>query len=45
MESQKNQTKDIDQQLDKSVDNAVSNEQHQAVKKSRKFRPFAVLAC
>ena len=45
MESQKTQIKDVAQQLAQSVDNAASNEQPQAVKKSRKFRPFAVMAC
>ncbi|NER52775.1 MAG: hypothetical protein F6J92_40290 [Symploca sp. SIO1A3] len=43
MESQKTQIKDAAQPLDQSVDNSVSNEQHQPVKKSRKLRPFAVM--
>jgi len=43
MESQKTQTQNAAQQLDQSMDNSVSNEQHQPVKKSRKLRPFAVM--
>ncbi|NER22385.1 MAG: hypothetical protein F6J96_17125 [Symploca sp. SIO1C2] len=45
MESDKTQIKDVAQQLNQSVDKATSNEQPQSVKKSRKFRPFAVMAC
>ncbi|NER52777.1 MAG: hypothetical protein F6J92_40300 [Symploca sp. SIO1A3] len=44
MEFEKTQIKNADQQLDQSVDNSASNEQHQPVKKSRKLRPFAVMA-
>ncbi|NES24017.1 MAG: hypothetical protein F6K41_35180 [Symploca sp. SIO3E6] len=43
MESQKAQIKDADKQLEKSVDNSASNEQHKPVKKSRKLRSFAVM--
>jgi len=43
MESQTTQIKDVAQQLDQSVANSASNEQHQPVKKSRKLRPFAVM--
>ncbi|NER52776.1 MAG: hypothetical protein F6J92_40295 [Symploca sp. SIO1A3] len=45
MESQKTQIKDAAQQLNQPIDKATSNEQPQPVKKSRKFRPFAVMAC
>ena len=44
MESQKTQIKDVAQQLDQSVDNAASNEQDKPAKKSRRLRPFAVMA-
>ncbi|NES24018.1 MAG: hypothetical protein F6K41_35185 [Symploca sp. SIO3E6] len=43
MESQQAQIKDVAQQLDQSVDNSTSNEQHQPVKKPHKLRPFPVM--
>jgi len=42
MESEKTQIKNA-ANLEKSVDNAASTEQHQPAKKSRKLRPFAVM--
>ncbi|NET57939.1 MAG: hypothetical protein F6K47_17810 [Symploca sp. SIO2E6] len=44
MESEKTQIKNAANQLEKSVDNAASNEQQQPARKSRKLRPFAVMA-
>jgi len=43
MESEKIQTKNA-ADLEKSVNKAASTEQHQSTKKSRKLRPFAVMA-
>jgi len=43
MESDKTQIKNADNQSEKSVDNAASNEQPQPAKKPRKLRPFAVM--
>lgn len=43
MESEKTQIKNADNS-EKFVDNTASTEQHQSTQKSRKLRPFAVMA-